>query len=438
MTDALDLDLSAAQRSMWFGQRLDPAGPAYNVGEYTEIHGPVAPQHFRAAIRQVVDATETLRVRFAAADDTVRQTVEADPDWDLPVLDLTDEPDARSAAEAWMAADFATPFDLDRAPLFRYALLKLADAHWIWYQRYHHIAVDGYSCSLIASRVADAYTARIAGTPHTSQSAPLAPLAAADEAYRSGERHTADQAYWPRALADRPDPVGLSTRPPQVAARFLRRTGHLPEAAGDLVHAAAERAGTRWSRVVLAATAAYLHRLTGARDIVLGLAVTARESETELATPGMASNVLPLRLSVRPDTAAFHLVRQTATATRELLAHQRLRGEDLRRELDWPQDGRRFFGPVVNIMAFGPELRFAGHPTTRHNLSTGPVEDLAVNVYDRADGHGIRFDLDASPAHYSEAELAAHHRRFAHFLEQFAAAVLGPGTPVGRVGTALA
>ena len=433
------LDVSAAQRSMWFGQRLDPAGPAYNVGEYTEIHGPVDAVRFRAAIQQVVDATETLRVRFTAAVDeaaTVRQIVDTAPAWDLPVVDLTGESDPRSAADAWMAADFAAPFDLDRSPLFRYALLKLAEDHWIWYQRYHHIAVDGYSCSLIASRVADAYTALLAGMPHIPPPAPLAPLLAVDEVYRAGERHASDRKFWMGTLADRPDPVSLSARPPHVAGHFLRRTGHLPQAAGDVVHAAAEHAGTRFSRVLLAATAAYLHRLTGARDIVLGLAVAARESETELATPGMASNVLPLRLSVRPDTAARDLVRQAASATRALLAHQRHRGEDLRRELELPQGGPRFFGPVVNIMAFGPELRFAGHATTRHNLSTGPVEDLAVNVYDRADGHGIRIDLDAGPAHYTDAELTAHHRRFARFVEHFAAAVVA-GTPVGRAEVTL-
>ncbi|WP_455568972.1 amino acid adenylation domain-containing protein [Streptomyces lincolnensis] len=406
---------------MWFGQRLDPAGPAYNVGEYTEIHGPVDPALLRAAIRAVVDATETLRVRFVADDDTVRPIVETAPDWDLPVVDLTDENDPRAAAETWRAADFATPFALDRAPLFRYALLKLADDHWIWYQRYHHIAVDGYSCSLVAARVADAYTALAAGTAPAPPPAPLAALVAEDAAYQAGERHASDRTYWTEALADRPEPVSLSTRPSRVAGRFERRTGHLPQTAGDLVHACAAGAGTRWSRVVLAATAAYLHRRTGAREIVLGLAVTGRESETERATPGMASNVLPLHLTVRPDTTAHDLVRQTATATRDLLAHQRYRGEDLRRELDWPQDGRRFFGPVVNIMAFGPELRFAGHPTTRHNLSTGPVEDLAVNVYDRADTDGIRIDLDASPAHYTDTELTAHHRRLIHFVERFAA-----------------
>ncbi|MFB6849851.1 amino acid adenylation domain-containing protein [Streptomyces sp. NPDC056373] len=430
------LDVSAAQRSMWFGQRLDPAGPAYNVGEYTEIHGPVDPVRFRAAVQQVVAATETLRVRFAAADDSVRQFVDTGPAPEPPVVDLTGDPDPRSAAEAWMTADFATAFDLERSPLFRYALLKLADAHWIWYQPYHHIAVDGYSCSLVASRVAAAYSALVAGTPHTPPPAPLAPLVEADEAYRAGERHATDREFWTAALADRPEPVSLSARAPHVTGGFLRRTGHLPATAGDMVYAAAERAGTRWSRVVLAATAAYLHRLSGARDIVLGLAVTARDSRTELGTPGMASNVLPLRLTVEPGTPAHDLVRRTASATRDLLAHQRYRGEDLRRELDWPQGGRRFFGPVVNIMAFGPELRFAGHATTRHNLSTGPVEDLAVNVYDRADGHGIRIDLDAGPGHYTDAELDGHHRRLARFVEHFAAAVVA-GTPVGRVEVTL-
>ncbi|MDX3452285.1 amino acid adenylation domain-containing protein [Streptomyces sp. ME02-8801-2C] len=429
MTVSRGLEPSAAQRSMWFGQRLDGAGAAYNVGEYTEIHGPVEPELFRTAVRLVVDATETLRSRFAADDDGVRLLVDAGPERTMPVVDAA----GLEAAREWMADDFATPFDLDRGPLFRYALLCLADDHWIWYQAYHHIAVDGFSCSLIARRVADAYSALAAGVPYAPPTASLAPLIAADQAYRSDGRHDRDRAHWTSSLADLSDPVSLSARPPRVGDHFLRRTGHLPAPAGDLVHSAAELSGTRWSRVVLAATAAYLHRLTGTHDIVLGLAVTAREDEKELETPGMASNVLPLRLSVRPDTTAADLVRQTARATRDLLAHQRHRGEDLRRDLNLPPDGPRYFGPVVNIMAFGAELRFAGHPTTRHNLSTGPVEDLAVNVYDRADGQGIRIDLDAGPEHYSDAELTAHHRCLRHFVDRFAAAATKPDTVVGRV-----
>ncbi|WP_416968655.1 amino acid adenylation domain-containing protein [Streptomyces sp. 4F14] len=452
---------SSAQRSMWFGARLDGGGAAYNVGEFTEIHGAVDPGLLLAAVRQVVAATETLRSRFVEDADGVGLLVEPELRCSMPVVEVAGIEGARE----WMARDFAVPFDLEQGPLFRYALLRAGDGHWVWYQAYHHIAVDGFSCSLIAGRVAAAYTALgeagvsaegvveggakgvvkgeaegvvkgeaegvvkggagdvvVAAVPD----APLGPLLAADDAYDA----EGDRAYWNRVLADRPEAVSLSSRPPRVSGRFLRRTSHVT---GELVHSAADLTGTRWSRVVLAASAAYLHAMTGAEEIVLGLAVTARTSPAELATPGMASNVLPLRITVRPDALAADLVRETALATRELLAHQRYRGEELCRELNWPEGGRRFFGPVVNIMAFGPELRFGSLPTTRHNLSTGPVEDLAVNVYDRADGNGVRVDFDAGTEQYPDTELTAHHDRFVHFLERFAEAVRTPGALVGRI-----
>lgn len=161
---------------MWFGQRLDAAaGSAYNVGEYTEVHGPLDVDRFRTALCRVVAATETLRTRFTADGETVHQIVEPDPAWELTVVDLRDSADPGAAAEAWRENDFAEPFELERAPLFRYAVLLLGDEHWIWYHCYHHIAVDGFSCSLIASRVADTYTALVTGTAHTLPESPLAP-----------------------------------------------------------------------------------------------------------------------------------------------------------------------------------------------------------------------------------------------------------------------
>jgi non-ribosomal peptide synthetase component F len=65
--------------------------------------------------------------------------------------------------------------------------------------------------------------------------------------------------------------------------------------------AAARRAGGRWPRIVIAATAVYVHRLTGARDVILRFPVTARQGWVLNQTPGMVSNVLPLRLSLRAD-----------------------------------------------------------------------------------------------------------------------------------------
>ncbi|MBW7462027.1 hypothetical protein K0U00_49050, partial [Paenibacillus sepulcri] len=129
------------------------------------------------------------------------------------------------------------------------------------------------------------------------------------------------------------------------------------------------------------------------------------------------------------------LIRQIAGGIRELRRHQGYRHEELRRDLKLLGGNRRLFGPQINVMPFDYGLQFAGFRSTTHNLSAGPVDDLSINVYDRADGSGLRIDLDANPAVYSEDDLASHQRRFVRFLETAAAADMN--SPIGRIGLLL-
>src|SRR5207244_4092481 len=77
--------------------------------------------------------------------------------------------------------------------------------------------------------------------------------------------------------------------------------------------------------LVIAATAAYVARMTGADDVVLGLAVTGRTTPLARETPTMMSNIVPLRVTVRPDMTIGDLVRSTSRATARALRHQRYR-----------------------------------------------------------------------------------------------------------------
>ncbi len=418
------LPLSAAQYAMWFGHAADRSGAAYTVGEGTEIHGPVEPAVFEDALRRVVAATEVLGVTLVRSGAEVMQVPGGAPEWSLRRVDLVTEPDPAAAARAWMAADFARPVDLDRGPLFGYALLRLAPDHYIWCQRYHHVLIDGYSCSLLAARVAETYTALMAGSETPALPGDLSRLVAVEGEYRESGKHQQDRAYWKRRMAGRPAPLGR-TAPPGA---FHREGADLGPGLVSRLHALAAESGTRWSRVVLAAMALHLRRTTGTSDVVLGLAVTTRVDAIARQTPGMASTVLPLRLRVDPGTTVRGLVTETETATAELLAHQRYRGEELARELG---DGRRCFGPVVNIMGFRAALRFDGIPTTTHNLSTGPIEDWALNVYDRADGHSIRLELDGNAALHTPDEVAARHQDFRALVESMLS--VDASTPVGRL-----
>ncbi|WP_433873608.1 amino acid adenylation domain-containing protein [Saccharopolyspora sp. CA-218241] len=241
---------------------------------------------------------------------------------------------------------------------------------------------------------------------------------AEETAYRESEKFQRDGEFWRERFADRPEVTTLSGRTGMSARTFRRQVDVLGDGAPEVLSEAAAQSRTAWSDALIAAVAAYLHRMTGATDVVLGLPVMGRLGSATLRVPGMVVNVLPLRLAVTGSTTRGELVAQVKKAVRELRKHQNYRGEDLRRDLRLLGSDRPLFGPLVNIKSFDYALDFGGHRGVVHNLGAGPVDDLSLLVYPEDDE--LRFEFDANPEHYGADELAAHRERFLRFLRAFA------------------
>ncbi len=213
----------------------------------------------------------------------------------------------------------ARPMNLTEDPLFEYALLKLsADRFW-WYQGYHHAVMDAFGSLLITRRVADVYTALAGGgTVGASPFGTLSDLITADHAYQTSEQYGQDRAYWTERFTDRPQPAGIVGTPSTTPERYLRHTTTLEPAEHTALRDAARRARAPWSHLVIAAAALHVHRTTGTDTVVLGLPVTARLTQVERRTPGTAANVLPLRLTLRPELTLGEFLAQIGKRVREL------------------------------------------------------------------------------------------------------------------------
>ncbi|MFD7304747.1 amino acid adenylation domain-containing protein [Streptomyces pharetrae] len=423
--------LSGAQEGLWYAGRLAPDSAAYNTAEAVEIHGPLDTALFETALRRTVGEADTFALRFADTDDGPRCHSAADADdWPLHRVDVSGAEDPEAAAWAHVRADLATPVDLEKGPLFAHTLLTLAPDRHLWLLRAHHLLLDGYSYKLLGRHLADTYNALAEGRePDPAGFAPVSRLQEEEAAYRASEAYPRDRDHWVRHLADLPEPARLTSRTAAPTAPFLRRTAGLTPAETDALDAAAARLGVRRTDLLTAATAAYLHRMTGCRDLVLGLATMSRLGSAALRTPGTASDVLPLRVAAAPDTPVEELARTVADGLKTLRRHQRYRGEFLRRDLGLLGTGRRLYGPVLNIVPFDESPVFGGHPTTWHHLSGGAVDDLQISVRPGTPSGGLWLAFDANPALYEEDELALHRDRFLTMLRRLAEA--DPTTPLG-------
>jgi enterobactin synthetase component F len=416
-TPATVLPLTAAQSGMWYAQALDPLSPAQNTAECLDIDGPLDPDLFAAALRRVTAEADALRVCIENGPEGPRQRVRATVELPLTVLDLRDGDGAERKAEAWMRADLAKPCDLAAGPLFRHALFRVGTQRWLWYQRIHHLVIDGFGYSLLVRRTAEAYTALARGEEPAPRSfGALADLVDEDAAYRASDAFAADRAHWTKAFADRPQAPRLAGRGALPSRTFRRRTTRLTPETTEGLRELAARVRATWPDILVAAQALYTSRATDRSEVVLGLPMMSRMGSAALRVPGMVMNVLPLRLTVAPDATFAELVHQVVLGIREVRRHQRFRYEDIRRDLGLLGESHALIGPVINIMPFDYGVDFAGAPARARNLAAGPVDDLRVNVYDRADGRGLGIDHDGNPSLYEGAELATHQERFVHLL----------------------
>src|SRR5216683_1429378 len=408
----------AGQLGIWHAQQLSPDNSVYNTGEYLEIHGDLDMDLFEVALQRTVSEAEAGHLRFCGDGEALRQYVDRRADWSLHVIDVSSAADPRAAAEDWMWADMRRPVDLREGPLFTQAVFRVAHSRFFWYQRAHHIAVDGLGASAIAARQAQVYTSLLTGLPPGEGALePVSVLMDADSSYRASADFGRDREFWLNALADFPEVASISgrrvSRALHVPVRYMEDIS--PGDAADL-RAAARRLKTSFGGLMITAAAVYLHRSTGAEEVVLGLSVLGRAGSRLRGIPGMTANVLPIRLTVGRGTSIEELVQQTSRMVRDALRHQRYRYEDIRRDLKLI-DGGALFGLIINVMSFDYTIRFGDCPAIAHNLSNGPVNDLSVAVHDRSADGSIQIALNANPDLYDAASGRDITSRFRRVLD---------------------
>ena len=409
--------LTVAQRGLWMASFIAPPGSTFNIAEAIELPGAIDESAFVAALAQVATEIETLRSRIIDSPTGPRQEILPEYPGMFDVLDLRAEPDPRRAAEQWMAARLRAPVDMQRDPLWQNALLRTGDSHYIWFHCCHHAVLDGYSGGLVAARVAALYTAGLAGQPADPPPfLPLLNLAEQDSLYRTSERHAADRAYWLGQLADPPPALSLSRRPQARPTGddggFISRALMLDQARTDELASLAKRFETTLPQALTALIVGYLHRVTGVRDLVVGMPVSGRANRVLRNTPGMVANAVTLRFRFDAETDFVGLMAQSRRAMRSALRHQQFRYEDLRKELGLFETSQQIARIGINIEPFDYRLEFGAVEARNRNLSNGAMEDLTVFVFDRKDGTGLTVQFDANPALYDTAELDAHLARF--------------------------
>ncbi|MEP6546414.1 MAG: amino acid adenylation domain-containing protein [Gammaproteobacteria bacterium] len=419
------LPLSTGQMEVWHAQLLQPGSSIYNIGGYLAIDGPVDRAAFQRALRQVIDQTDSHHLIFVETPVGLRAQISRRYA-DIPFLDFSAEADADSSALAWMHRTLNKPFDLFTGPLFRHALLKISDERYTWFACLHHLVSDAFGMGLFASRLGEAYGEQFGEPRKQAMVTPWRDYLRDEASYRESDAYKRDKQYWRAQLNAYPETATLSgsaaARPDQV----IVSTVNVPPSMVTRLGRVGAASNSTLAAVILAATAAHLSRLSGQRDIVLGLPMSGRTSPALRRVFGFLSNVVPLRLDVDPYAPFAGLVKQAGAQALQALRHQRYPAASLRQDLGLVANAPSIYGTVINVLQEDEGTEFAGQHSHLHMFTqTSRVEDMLLTIHVGRET-GMRVQFDANSARYDAASLQQIQRSFISLLESVCHSGAGP------------
>ena len=418
------LPLVAAQPGIWMAERLSTLPGAWSVAHYVELRGALDPTLLGKAIVAGLQQADTLSLRFEEEEGEVWQWVAADRTFGEPsIIDLRTAPDPHRAATERMQADLAQDLRVDGGnPLVCHQLLRVGDDRWYWYQRYHHLLVDGFSFPAITRQIAAIYRAwqRGEATPE-SPFTPFAEVVDEYQRYAGSEAWQRDKAFWQAQRQALPAPASLSAAPlggraagsdiwrmklEMNADAFRRLASHAPQC--------------QPADLALALTTLWLGRLCNRMDYAAGFIFMRRMGSAALTSTGPVLNVLPLAVHIDARETLADLAMRLAAQLKKMRRHQRYDAEQIVRDSGKAAGDEPLFGPVLNVKVFDYQLDIDGVQAVTHTLATGPVNDLELALFPDETG-GLSLEILANKARYDEAELRRHMARLTALLAQFAA-----------------
>jgi amino acid adenylation domain-containing protein len=432
--------LTPMQQRLWIYEQLEPGTVAYNTPSAHRLRGPMNLLAFQAAFDEMVRRQPSLRtVIVQRGEDPCQRVLDHVPSQLLPPMDLSGLPEAErdAALHAQMEQMTATPFVLDGAwPLFRARLFRLGQDDHVLYFMTHHLIWDGWSFDVFYSEMSALYEAFSKGQP-----SPLPPLEVdygdfAQWQQQAGSAQAqASLTYWTRHLSGGLEPLRLPEdriRPSHASGQGATEWVQVDRRTADALRNVGNATGATLFMTLLAAYFVLLHRLGGQTQLVVGLPVRNRASETLERIMGFFVNVLPLKLRIDPQLPFDAFVACVRDAVVEAFAWQEVPFESLLRALRLPRDLSR--SPVYQALFSFQDVRARqtrwGALEHEHLLTFQKGMHTDIGLWFLEHEHGLSGALGYSTDILSEASAALINQRFVTLLTAIAD---NPAVPIGQV-----
>ena len=353
-TSLKSVPLSYAQTGVYFECMKNPTSTIYNIPYLLTFPEGTDADKLAESVKKVVSMHPEMSIHFTTEGDTIVQTTEDSVDVEVPFSVMKKE-----ELDSYKN-EFVRPFNLQKAPLYRFEVVKTDDTVHLLMD-IHHLVFDGGSADLLIRQIG----AALEGKPVEKETYTYLDFVCDQQKAEDSDAFKAAQQFFAGKLqtcegaseipADLPNTdnqgfIGEAICPTdyEKAAAFCRQQEITP------------------AHLFLAATSYVVSRYTNNREVYLSTISSGRSNLKIADTVGMFVNTLALGLKIDDVTVAEYL-HQVSETFDETLRHE-----------DYP------FARIATDYGFHPAIAYAYQVgvLSEYKVNGKPVQQelLELNV----------------------------------------------------------
>ena len=355
------------QREIWSSVQMgEGASCAFNQSISLRLTGALDAAALRAGIDGVVQRHDALRGTFSPDGATLR--IAPSLTIAIPLVDLSamDDERRRLAESELVRQEVTTPFDLVQGPLVRARIVRLHEAEHLLLFTAHHIVCDGWSIAVLLRELGALYSAARSGIgPALGEAARFSEYAARQQQELRSGAHVKAEEYWLSQFASAVPALDLPThrpRPPERTFGAAREDHDLEERLLVGLRRLGTQLGCPLVTTLAGAFAAFLYRLSGQDDVVVGLPAAGQPLVGREQLVGHCVHLLPLRSRVDGADRFADYLRAFRNRLSNAYQHHQYTFGTLVSKLRLHRDPARI--PLLSVMFNGDrelqDLRFDG------------------------------------------------------------------------------
>jgi|GEM_PF-441038 len=281
--------VSAFQKRLYVIYQLDPESTSYNMYTAIRIENEVQIEAMEAAFMKLIERHELLRTSFVNIDGVPFQKINDTVDFSVKRYD-------GEQTSQYYIKDFVRPFQLETAPLFRVAVVR-QDSGYLLLIDQHHIISDAASQKILLSEFIRIYSGEALVSPGIQYK---------DYAYwQSGDSYASiaqrAESFWRKEFERELVPLDLPLdyeRPALKSTQGASINRQFGKDRTARVLRMARRSNTTLSTLFFTAYYIFLNKITGQKDITIGLPSSGRAMKELEGMPGPFINMLAVRCLV--------------------------------------------------------------------------------------------------------------------------------------------